>query len=483
MPNSMQSQAYKIIRIAAVIFGLGSLLASLNAQAVPSFANQTGQSCVACHAGGQFPELTPYGRTFKLTGYNFGDRTMPLSAMAVLTSTRTNNTDTTPQGGDPRADFPKDGNLILNTGSLFIAGKVTDHIGGFIQITHQNYDSQSASDSHWKGKTYSDNMDIRYTDRFIDAHSDLIVGVTMNNNPTVQDVWNSAPAWGFNSVPGSSGPATTPLLAGGLSQQVTGLGAYAYWNKTVYAELSAYRNATGVFSFMSQGLNPSLGNQAMLDGYNPYWRLALTHEWGAHNIMVGTSGMIANQYPTATDPTGPTDRFRDIGLDAQYQYLLAPHTVTAQVSYIKEKHNYASTAPAAFTDINGNPLPDSNPSDTLNMFRAKMSYVYQAKYGGTLSYFNVTGSTNTALQTSGFVDNTGAITNVGGLAGNSYNASGDPSTNGWTTEVFWMPVQFARIGLQYTNFNKYNGASSNYDGYGRNAKDNNTLFLYAWGAY
>lgn len=484
MPNHMQSQAYKIIRIAAAFLGTGALFISLNAQAVPSFARQTGQSCVACHAGGQFPELTPYGRTFKLTGYNFGERRMPFAVMAVATYTKTKNKDTFLQGGDPRTDFPKDGNPIFNTGSLIIAGKITDHIGGFALITYENHDSFSSSDSQWKGKTYSDSMDIRYTDHFIGARNNLIVGMTLNNNPSVQDVWNSAPAWGFNLVPGSTGPATTPLLAGGLANQVSGLGAYAYWNKTVYAELSAYRNATGVFSFMSKGLSPSLGNQVMLDGYNPYWRLALTREWGAHNIMVGTSGMIANQYPTATDPTGPTDRFRDTSVDAQYQYLLDPHTVTAQVSYIQEKHNYASTpANPGFFDMTGTvPVADPNSSDTLNMFRAKMSYVYQAKYGGTLSYFNVNGSTNSALQTSGF-DNTGAITNTGDQAGNSYNASGNPSTKGWTTEVFWTPVQHVRIGLQYTNFNKYNGASSNYDGYGRNARDNNTTFLYVWGAY
>ena len=26
---------------------------------------------------------------------------------------------------------------------------------------------------------------------------ELILGVTLNNNPTVQDVWNTTPAWGF----------------------------------------------------------------------------------------------------------------------------------------------------------------------------------------------------------------------------------------------------------------------------------------------
>ena len=37
------------------------------ASAVPSFARQTGQPCATCHTA--FPELTPFGRRFKLNGY------------------------------------------------------------------------------------------------------------------------------------------------------------------------------------------------------------------------------------------------------------------------------------------------------------------------------------------------------------------------------------------------------------------------------
>jgi hypothetical protein len=40
-----------------------------------------------------------------------------------------------------------------------------------------------------------------------------------------------------------------------------------------------------------------------------------------------------------------------------------------------------------------------------------------------------------------------------------------------------------RVGAQYWAYNRFNGASSNYDGFGRNARDNNTLFVYVWGAY
>jgi len=37
--------------------------------------------------------------------------------------------------------------------------------------------------------------------------------------------------------------------------------------------------------------------------------------------------------------------------------------------------------------------------------------------------------------------------------------------------------------LQYTGYGKFNGAKNNYDGTGRNAKDNNTLFLDLWLAF
>ena len=38
-----------------------------NSFAVPSFARQTGMACQACHT--VFPELTPFGRLFKLNAY------------------------------------------------------------------------------------------------------------------------------------------------------------------------------------------------------------------------------------------------------------------------------------------------------------------------------------------------------------------------------------------------------------------------------
>src|ERR1700681_1636595 len=53
------------------------------AQALPSFARQTGQPCGTCHT--DFPYLTPFGRRFKLLGYTVGAglfRTTPFPAIA-----------------------------------------------------------------------------------------------------------------------------------------------------------------------------------------------------------------------------------------------------------------------------------------------------------------------------------------------------------------------------------------------------------------
>src|ERR1700693_5417543 len=68
---------------ALVALAIGSLTIGFAspAQALPSFARQTGQPCGTCHT--DFPALTPYGRRFKLLGYTPGGgefRTTPFSS-------------------------------------------------------------------------------------------------------------------------------------------------------------------------------------------------------------------------------------------------------------------------------------------------------------------------------------------------------------------------------------------------------------------
>jgi hypothetical protein len=278
----------------------------------------------------------------------------------------------------------------------------------------------------------------------------------------------------------------SPYPGFGAGGNIAGITAYAYWNQMVYAEIGGYRTANGLFRFMSAGL--SNADVTKLNGINPYWRLALNREWGAHSLMVGTSGMVARVFddPLDTSDASTTHHFRDLGLDAQYQYLLDPHSVTAQIAYMKTHHrfpDFLAGQAGAFVDASGNALPDSNSTDTVNVLRAKVTYVFHAKYGGSLGLFSLTGSANTANQTSGFDPGTGTITLAPDVSRVNASLTGDPATRGWTYEVFWTPIQYMRVGAQYTAYSRFNGAANNYDGFGRNARDNNSLFLYVWAAY
>ena len=481
----------KLLGLIAILAAV--LLASLPqaALALPLFARQTGQSCIACHAGGQFPELTSYGRLFKLTGYTMGERTVPVSVMGVLTNSRVADTS---KSDDPAADFQKNGQTIFATGSVFLGGKITDNFGALAQITYNPYASQDAN-GQFHGHSNADNMDLRYADRIIDKKKDLIFGVSFNNNPSVSDPWNTAAAWmQYVPVPSPTSSqfidGTTPYPSYASGGNIAGVTAYAYWNQSIYAELGGYTTSRGIASFMSAGLGNDVTTK--LRGVNPYLRLAWNRDWGAHSLMIGTAAMVSRIYDNPLDTSDPatTHHNQNWKIDAQYQYLLDPHSVTGQLVFAHNRHRYPDSLanqPVAFTDAAGNPLANTNAVDTTNLVRAKLTYIYQARYGGSVAFFNRTGSTNTASQTSGFDPGTLGITSDPGAQAPSLrvggNLSGNPGTRGLTFETFWMPTQYTRIGAQYTAYSRFNGASDNYDGFGRNARDNNSLFVYLWAAF
>ena len=460
-----------------IILILSAFSQPLNA--IPLFARQTGQSCNACHVS--FPELTPYGRYFKLTGYTIGQRTLPLSMMAVIsrTSTRQNN------DANGVAQTPENNKVVLQEISLFTGGKITENIGAFVQW---NYDHLARFDDpdpangvlNFTNRTSHsnlDNTDIRAVGTYVAPGSkepDLIYGATLHNNPTVQDVWNTAPAWSFpfTSSPTAIGPPAATLIDGALGQQVAGIGGYAFWKKSIYAELSLYRTADRAFSILRAGQDTGPGGVLALHGYNPYWRFAYNREWGAHSLMVGTFGMVANVFPDNTDKSTPTDRFKDVAVDAQYQYITDPHLFTAQATFINEKQSWNASFPvtaATGVGVNGIGPEPANASNKLRTLKAKATYYYQRKYGATLGYFSTTGDSDA------------------GLYADSINADGtprgSPNTSGYIVELNYVPIQNVRLMAQYTAYRKFLGAADNYDGNGRNARDNNALFLNLWIAF
>jgi hypothetical protein len=451
-----------------------------NASAVPSFARQTGQECIACHVS--FPELTPYGRYFKLTGYTIGKTfvssegfnyvPMAVMAQASVTNTR-NNHATDPETGDTVTVNQRNNSGVFSGGSLFLATRVNDYVGGFIQWTYDNL--ATTANGTLGGHSGIDNTDLRVAGKYSSpgaAEPDLIYGLTLNNNPTIQDPWNSTPAFGYpyTSAPLVQTPAAATQIDGGLAQQVAGVGGYLWWKKMVYGELSVYRTANGAFSILRAGqdTNTDGGVAAVQRWNNPYWRFALSHDWGANSAMIGTYGMIVNRYPSNFYTSTATDRYRDIAVDAQYQYITDPQTFTAQATYINEKQSYnASYAAVQETGegIGAGPTPE-NPTDTLKTFKLKGTYYYDRKYGGTLAYFSTTGSADA------------------GLYGTDADGNArTPNSNGYVIELDYLPIQNVRLMFQYTGYNKFDGAKTNYDGNGRSASDNNTAFFNVWVAF
>ena len=491
----------------AIMFGVVS-----PADALPSFARQTGQPCGTCHT--DYPSLTPYGRLFKLGGYTAGggkyrstlfpsqfeprqalaayakktgsdtpsDTSQsipyapPISMMAIVGFTRT-QVDQDPTGSPYRSN----NNTVVAPVSFFYGGAITDHIGAFAQLTWNNapFGAPNQSDPYATRQVTWDNTDVRYANTAKLGNMDVIYGISANNNPTVQDPWNTTPAWGFPYAGSNVAPrpGAGTLIEGALAAHVVGAGAYAFINEMLYLELSGYRT----LSYATQlklGPDP-FAAPGMIDGIAPYWRVALEPHWGNHWLEFGAFGMSARIHPWNQDPlmldsngffqnvTYPqTDRFTDTGFDAQYQYQGANYWFTLRGTYIHEKQTLdASFGNSPLSD--GTTILAANPTNTLNTFKALASLAYGNDNRVVLTgqYFDIQGSSDL------------------GLYSNNPGCACSPNSNGYIFEIAYIPFISSqapgwpwanmRVGLQYTYYNKFDGDTVF-------AHNNNTLFGYLW---
>ena len=417
---------------------------------IPSFSRQTGLACSACHSA--FPHLTQFGRLFKLNGYTMtalqvvragdsGQRASlkldlipPVSAMVMSSFTQTNKTVPGTQNGN--VQFPQQL-------SLFFGEAITPRLGTFLQVT---YDPES-------GGLGMDNMDIRFANQASLGGKSLIYGASLNNNPTVQDVWNTVPAWSFPYASSSTAPSPSAatILDGQLGQQVAGLGTYAFWDNHLYGEFSVYRSAV-------QGGKPlpDAASTNIIRGVAPYWRAFWHQQMGQQDLMVGIMGMRTSMFPTGV--TGLRNRFSDLGFDAQYELPVGEGKggITAHALYLHETQRLdADVAKDAAANLD----------NTLNTFRVNASVYNAARTGFTAGYFSTTGTIDALRYPEG---------EVGG------SATGSPNSSGMIFELSALPWLNTRFEVQYVLYNKFNGGKTNYDGSGRNAKDNNTLYLMSW---
>src|SRR5258706_13036896 len=177
--------AARIRRLASALFGLIVALYASGAHAVPAFAAQTGQPCQTCHVGGFGPQLTPYGRNFKLGGYTIRQPSfkLPISAMAMASYVRTNS----PQDDPPAPGFRTNDNVAVDQISLFLAGGLGQHLGAFFQATYDGIAKAWA----W------DNLAVRAVTKTQVKGADVTLRLSLNNSPTIQDAWTTLPACSF----------------------------------------------------------------------------------------------------------------------------------------------------------------------------------------------------------------------------------------------------------------------------------------------
>ncbi|MGA7325765.1 MAG: cytochrome C [Rhodomicrobium sp.] len=462
---------------------LGSLLLTIAATieppaagALPSFARQTGQPCATCHTA--FPELTPYGREFKLTGYTAGgtrcgDGSAETNEAQVPLAVMTEPYTFTHVASKVAQPDNNDYSTVQQT-SLFVGGQLYCKVGAFAQMTYDR-----------PGVTFSwDNTDIRYANTGWVDGTGIVYGITANNNPTVQDVWNTTPAWAFPYIASEIAPTpgASTMIQGTWAGRVAGAGAYIWINNMVYAEITAY-GALDPRTLTTLGVDPTDGTPRFA-GAAPYWRLAVEKTWDIHSLEIGTFGMYANVQPTGgnsngipqalTYPSNIVDPFLDIGVDAQYQYIDAINAFTVRVSYIWEHQRLSGESNPALNGV----TPVANPNDELYSFNASASYIYDRTISLTGGYFATWGTSDVLLY---------------GPTGAGFT-TGSPNSSGWIFDVAYLPFSYggpplwpwlnARIGVSYTHYDKFNGSTNNVDQTpGLSASGNDTVFVYIWFAF
>lgn len=410
-------------------------LAAPPAAAVPSFARQVNMPCSACHT--VYPQLTSFGRLFKANGYALSAteevieksgkrnelelaRYAPLSAQLVGSYTRVRK----PAPGVLSGDV-----LLPDQLGLFYAGQIAPDFGAFLQLTY-------ASDAD---HVTMDNADLRYARQLTVKGRSLVVGATLNNNPTVQDLWNTTPAWGWPFATSAVWPGTgsnAALIDGSLAQAVAGATVYGFLEETVYAELGLYRSAlVGAprpFDQTTAGL---------IDNVAPYWRVAVQREFGRHRVEVGTYGLHAGVKPGGTTPPpggyAAKDSYTDVAFDAEWQYQGAA-AASVRGTWIHEKRTLDASVPGE--------------APTLDTVRVSGDVFWEAVGLGA------------------------GLFHTGSSYSDAFGATRAAGTTGQLLEVTARPWENATFRAQYTHYVKVDGVSAG-------ASDADAFTLLAWIAF
>jgi len=96
-------------------------------------------------------------------------------------------------------------NLVMQQASLFYGGQIYGNLGALAQGTYD----KAAQHTYLDNTTFVTLTRTRFETQLF-GKLDVLYGLDVNNGPTVQDVWNTTPAWGFPYVASTLAPFSPP---------------------------------------------------------------------------------------------------------------------------------------------------------------------------------------------------------------------------------------------------------------------------------
>ena len=476
--NEQKKQFFLFVIVSSIL----SLLPWKNVLATTSFARQTGEPCTACHMQAYGPWLTQYGQKFKLDGYVAGHANKLPDVINPFALEVVGSVTNTQKDVPPGQYFAPDGaghsfannNAVNDWTALYYTGRITDKIGSYLQL---NLNPQV-------GRSVSLAMaDIRVADHATFKGNEITYGLTVNNAPTMSDFFMTTYAWMYPYTQSSVTvkPAAQPWLQSLMAGANTaGATAYTMINNHVYLEAGGYTSQSqnmaqglGVWNAGSQCSGPQCG---LIDGGAPYWRMFLQHSTGAHTMMLGTYGLAAKVIPYYQNGIG-TNSYVEYNVDTNYSYMMDDdNMLMAMAKYTHDSMKMNASYSQGYANNSKNYL------DSVMMMGM---WTYKQTYNLSVGWNYMKGSADMALYNgaAGYDPTTG----VNGANPITGSANGSPNTNSFLFEADYIPFGKGtsmtdpylnlRLSVQYWAYTQFNGASTNYDGAGRNAAGNNTLYF------
>lgn len=398
------------------------LLASTRAEAVPAYARQTGNACADCHAGAYGPALTPYGMRFKANGYTDTDGNgFKIPVAAQLTGTRA-----VPAQGQSSNE--------LTEADIYLAGRLTNNIGGFVKIETDNDGSNHFS-------TKLSNVDLRFVLKDLNVgQNDATIGISVNNSPGFDDPIGALPDASSLGPPSTSGTLLNLSSTAAWANRVVGTTLYGLYNSNWYGEIGTY---TSLSTAEQDNLGYSLSGDPGKLSDTGYLRFAYMKDMKRQFF---SAGVVALTTKRQLPRTGPADSITDLGYDLTYQFLGDRDNIV-QLAYVDiyERRRYGST-PVSPTGLVA--LPNGVAHDRT----MSATYTFKQSYGVTVSHLVSTGTHDVVR----------------------YIPYGDPNTTSNLFSVFWTPfgkdgsftsIANMKFAATWFRFTKFNGSGTDIFGF------------------